>query len=196
MTDDTTLSENDEPTDLPDSEPKSAEEKSGDDVRQKIEELQKTAETLKDQLLRKAAELENVKRRSEAETLTTIQYANESLLDSLIPVLEDFSRSFKAAGKEGNGESFAKGIELIHQKLARILAHQGLAPFDSVGKPFDVNYHDALLQMPRADVPPGTVIEEIERGYMFRDRVLRHAKVIVSSSPADEEQDSGKGHDA
>jgi molecular chaperone GrpE len=158
--------------------------------------LQKTAEMLKDQLLRKAAELENVKRRVESETLNTIQYANEFLLSSLIPVLDDFSRSLRAAGKEGNGESFIKGIELIHQKLTRILEQQGLVPFDSAGKPFDVNFHDALLQMPRADIPPGTVIEEVERGYLYKERVLRHAKVVVSSAPQDTADTTERGTDA
>ncbi len=60
---------------------------------------------------------------------------------------------------------------------------QGLVPLYSVGKPFDVMYHDALLQMPRTDVPPHTVIEEVERGYMLNDKVFRHAKVVVSCEP-------------
>jgi molecular chaperone GrpE len=63
------------------------------------------------------------------------------------------------------------------------LESQGLAPFDSAGKPFDVELHDALLQIPRADLPPHTVVEEVERGYMLNNKVLRHAKVIVSTTP-------------
>lgn len=196
MADEATISEKDETPAVPEGEVKPSEEKQRDETQARLEELQKTADMLKDQLLRKAAELENVKRRVETETLTTIMYANESLLSSLIPVLDDFSRSMKVAGKEENGESFSKGVELIHQKLTRILAQQGLAPFDSVGKPFDVNFHDALLQMPRADVPPGTVIEEVERGYMYKERVLRHAKVIVSSAPQGNADTTEKGTDA
>jgi molecular chaperone GrpE len=195
MADEATISEKDETTAVPEGQAKPADDGQRDEAQTRLEELQKNLDMLKDQLLRKAAELENVKRRVEAETLTTIQYANEYLLSSLIPVLDDFSRSFKAAGKEGNGESFAKGIELIHQKLTRILEQQGLVPFESAGKPFDVNFHDALLQMPRSDVPPGTVIEEVERGYMFKDRVLRHAKVVVSSAPQDNADTTEKGTD-
>jgi molecular chaperone GrpE len=191
MADETAVPETDETPATPSGEAKPAGEKQSDDVQAKIEELQKAADLLKDQLLRKAAELENVKRRSEAEAVNTIQYANEYLLSALIPVLDDFSRSFKAAGKETGAESFAKGIELIYQKLARTLEQQGLTPFESIGKPFDVRFHDALLQMPRTDVPPGTVIDEIERGYMFKERVLRHAKVIVSSAPAEETPEKG-----
>jgi molecular chaperone GrpE len=191
MADEAAVSETNETAATPEGEAKPAEEKQRDDIQGKLDEAQRTAEMLKDQLLRKAAELENVKRRSEAEAMNTIQYANESLVSSLIPVLDDFSRSFKAAGKETNGESFAKGIELIYQKMTKTLEQQGLAPFDSIGKPFDVRFHDALLQMPRADVPPGTVIDEVERGYMFKERVLRHAKVIVSSAPPDETPEKG-----
>jgi molecular chaperone GrpE len=192
MTEDSAQTDNTVPQE-PAPEQEQNDGQSVDASQQKIDELQKTADTLKDQLLRKAAELENVKRRAETEAITTIRYANEGLISSLLPVLEDFSRSFKSAGKEPAGESFTRGVEMIHQKLIRILEQQGLTPFDAVGKPFDVNFHDALLQIPRADVPPGTVVEEVERGYKFNDRVLRHAKVIVSCAPPDAD---GKGPEA
>jgi molecular chaperone GrpE len=74
-------------------------------------------------------------------------------------------------------------VELIYNKMVKILEKQGLVPFESLGKPFDVEYHDALMQIPREDVPPSTVVEEVERGYMFNDKVLRHAKVVVSMTP-------------
>jgi molecular chaperone GrpE len=153
-----------------------------DDSRVQLEEARKSAEAFKDQLLRKAAEFENYKRRTEAEYLSLMRSASEGVLASLIPVAEDFARSLKSAADGGVNESFVKGVELIYQKLIKVLEQQGLRPFDSLGKLFDVHYHDALLQMPREDVPPGTVIEEVERGYMLHDRVLRHAKVVVSTS--------------
>jgi molecular chaperone GrpE len=149
----------------------------------KLEEAQRSAESFKDQFLRKAAEFENYRRRTEAEFLQLVRNANEELLYALIPILEDFARSFKAGSDPGEG--FAKGMELIYQKFAKVLEQQGLVPFESMGKPFDVGFHDALLQVPRGDVPPGTVVKEVERGYMLHDRVLRHAKVIVSAALAD-----------
>ncbi|MEW6509339.1 MAG: nucleotide exchange factor GrpE [Bacteroidota bacterium] len=162
-----------------------------EDLRVKLEEAQKAAETYRDQFLRKAAELENYRRRSEAEYLNLVRNAGVGILGSLIPVMEDFARSLKSMTEAGEDGPFAKGVELIYQKLVKALEQHGLTPFESLGKPFNVEYHDALLQMPRSDVPAGTVIEEVERGYMLHDRVLRHAKVIVST--AGEEPSAGNG---
>ena len=152
-----------------------------EDPAQRLEEARKAADGYKDQLLRKAAEFENFKRRTEAEYLSLIRSANEGVLVSLIPVVEDIARSLRSVPEEESTTSFVKGVELIEQKLIKVLEQHGLRPFESFGKPFDVNYHDALLQVPRDDVPPGTVVEEVERGYMLLDKVLRHAKVVVSS---------------
>jgi molecular chaperone GrpE len=146
-----------------------------------LEEARRLADQYKDQLLRRAAELENFKRRSETEIATIIRNANENLLTALLPVLDDLDRSLKVSAETTDGEALRRGIELIAQKLAKAFEREGLVPFESVGHPFDVAYHDALLQIPRADVPPHTVIEEVERGYRLRDKVLRHAKVIVSA---------------
>ncbi len=154
-----------------------------DQLRQKVEELQKLADSNKDMFLRKAAEFENYKRRTESEIGNYIRNANEGLILSLLPILSDFVRSLKAGADKKDYDSFYKGVELIQNKFARVLEMQGLAPFDSVGKPFDVDYHDALLQIPKDDVPPHTVIEEVERGYKLNNKVLKHAKVIVSMSP-------------
>lgn len=157
-----------------------------DELRKKVEELQRLADSNKDMFLRKAAEFENYKRRTESEIGGYIRNANEGLILSLLPILNDFVRSLKAGVDKKDHDSFYKGVELIQNKFARVLEMQGLAPFDSVGKPFDVEYHDALLQMPKDDVPPHTVIEEVERGYKLNDKVLKHAKVIVSTSPSTE----------
>jgi molecular chaperone GrpE len=160
-------------------------------IRRELEEALKSAQAFKDQFLRKAAEFENYKRRSEAEYLSLVRNANETLIGALLPVLEDLTRSLKAGSSQPEGESFYRGVELIYQKLMKVLEAQGLAPFDSSGTPFDVNYHDALLQVARDDVPPGTVVEEIARGYKLNDRVLRHAKVIVSAASRAESAPEG-----
>ncbi|MBM2840268.1 MAG: grpE [Bacteroidetes bacterium] len=151
----------------------------------KLEAAQKLADTYKDQLLRKAAEFDNYKKRAEADYAMMVKYAGEALISSLIPILDDFSRSLKSGREVKEHESFFKGVEHIHTKFVKLLESHGLVPFESVGKPFDVNYHDALLQVPRSDVPPHTVVEEIERGYKLFDKIVRHAKVIVSTEPSD-----------
>jgi molecular chaperone GrpE len=150
---------------------------------EKAAEAQKAADQLKDQLLRKAAEFENYKRRTEGEYANLVRSANENLLLALVPILDDFSRSLKSGKEKPDFDLFYRGIEMIQSKLTRTLEGEGLRAFESAGRPFDVQFHDALLMIPRPDVPPHTVVEEVERGYMLNDRVLRHAKVIVSTEP-------------
>lgn len=151
-------------------------------LQRELEEAIRSSQAFKDQFLRKAAEFENYKRRSETEYLNLVRNANEALINALLPIVEDFTRSLKSGSPRTDGESFARGVELIYGKLMKVLESQGLTPFESAGKPFDVDYHDALLQVERADVPAGTVVEEIARGYKLNDKVLRHAKVIVSAA--------------
>ncbi len=156
----------------------------------KIVELEASVAQLKDQLLRKAAEFENYKKRVENDYATTVKFANEDLIIALLPVVDDFYRSLSATkdtSAEPQSVEFARGVELIYNKLLKILEAQGVKQFDAEGKPFDPHYHDALLQVPRADVPAHTVIEEVEKGYMLHDKVIRHAKVIVSSEPPADE---------
>lgn len=168
----------------------------------RIEELERNLAQLKDQLLRKAAEFENYKKRTESELVATIRFASEDLLAKLLPVLDDFERSFKALGPAANDtgaaqaagdadreqDAFVRGIRLIHGKFRKTLEQVGLRAFDSAGKPFDPGLHDALLQVPRKDLPHHTVVEEIEKGYMLHERVIRHARVIVSSKSGGPEE--------
>lgn len=167
-----------------------------DQLKQKIEELQKQADAFKDQFLRKAAEFENYKRRSDAEASNFIKNANEGLIGSLLPILNDFHRSLKAGSESKDYDAFYKGVELIFNKFSKILEMQGLVPFESLGKPFNVEYHDALLQMPKEGVEPHTVIEEVERGYKLNDKVLRHAKVIVSAAPSPANEETANQEEA
>ncbi|HSQ77124.1 MAG TPA: nucleotide exchange factor GrpE [Bacteroidota bacterium] len=167
-------------------------ERSEDALRAQLAEAQAMVEGLRDQLLRKAAEFENYKRRSEADFGSIIKNANESLLLALLPVLDDFGRSLGAGRDALNHDALLAGVEMIRTKFLKALEKQGVVPFESTGKPFDVDYHDALLQVPRSDMPPNTVIQEVEPGYMLHDRVLRHAKVIVSTAAAHPGEPNGQ----
>ncbi|MGA9116303.1 MAG: nucleotide exchange factor GrpE [Bacteroidota bacterium] len=167
----------------------------GDTLQARLDEALQAAEIARDQFLRKAAEFENYKRRTEAEFAAAIRTAHEGLLRALLPVVDDLGRSLKAGAEGGDPRGFFQGIQLIQAKLMKILEGHGLVPYASEGKPFDVEYHDALLQIPRPDLPPHTVIEEVEPGYMLSERVLRHAKVIVSA-PASEPPPSGEENPA
>lgn len=134
---------------------------------------------LKDRLLRIAAEFDNTKKRTEREIAQIILTANKRLILELLPVVDDLERSLKISGSQ-DPESFRQGVELIYQKLTGVLQTNGVAPMESVGQPFDVEKHDALLQVDQPDMPSGVVVQEHEKGYCLHDAVLRHAKVVVS----------------
>ena len=148
-----------------------------------VEQLRNETASLKEQLLRKAAEFENFKRRTRDEKDELMKYGAESLIRSLLSVLDDFERSLDAGTTHPDFESFYKGIEIIYSKLLRTLEQRGLTPMDAKGKPFDVDFHDALLQVPTSEAEPGIVLDVAEKGYMLHDKVIRHAKVTVSIEP-------------
>ncbi len=161
---------------------RTAESKSAKEIA-KLKDALKKAESengaLKDRLLRIAAEFDNTKKRTEREIAQIILSANKRLILELLPVVDDLERSLKISTDQ-DPESFRQGVELISQKLAGVLKNNGVAPMESVGQPFDVEKHDALLQVEQPDTPSGVVVQEHEKGYCLHDTVLRHAKVVVS----------------
>lgn len=164
------------------------------DLESRLVAAEQQAASYKDLFLRKAAEFENFKKRTENENALLMRYANEELLLALLPVIDDLERSLKNAHEVKESPFFA-GVELIHQKLLKVLHSFNVKPFETVGKEFDVRFHDALLQVPRKGVPPHTILEEVERGYLYHDKVLRHAKVIVSAETGDEQEVDAAGTD-
>jgi molecular chaperone GrpE len=158
---------------------KLAHKKREEHLRSKLKKAEEEIKTLQDRLLRSFAELDNVRKRTEKEKSQLIQSANADLIKGILPILDDLERSLKLSFND-DASGFRNGIELIYQKLFSILKNQGLTPMETVGQPFDVDKHDALLQDEREGVAPGMVIEEYERGYFLNGQVLRHAKVAVS----------------
>jgi molecular chaperone GrpE len=150
----------------------------------KIGSLEKQIEEYKDKLLRKAAEFENYKRRSENDQLNLINYSGENLIIKLLPVIDDFERSMQHMENAKDVDSIKDGIKLVYDKFLKILEDQGVKKIEAIGKPFDVNYHEALMQRKDDSVPAHTVLDELEKGYLYKDRVIRHTKVIVSEDTA------------
>ena len=173
------------------------EEKSEDNLQQsdsRIAELEKEVKELQDKLLRKAAEFENYKRRTENDQFNLITYAAESFITKLLPIVDDFERSMNHIDDLEKSKSVKDGIKLVYDKLHKLLNEQGVKKMQTKGEPFNVDYHDALMQRKDDSVPPHTVLEEIEPGYIYRDKVIRHAKVIVSEdSSLDGDQISNEG---
>jgi len=146
----------------------------------KIAELEVQLKEWQDKFLRKAAEFENYKRRTENDQFNLINYAAESFITKLLPVVDDFERSMEHIDNLENNKSVKEGIKLVYEKLLKLLNEQGVKKMQTKGEPFNVDFHDALMQRKDTSVPPHTVLEEVESGYLYRDKVIRHAKVIVS----------------
>ena len=150
------------------------------ELEEKIKSLEQQAEEYKDKLLRRAAEFENYKRRSENDQLNLINYSGENLIIKLLPIIDDFERSLQHMGKAKDVDSIKDGIKLVYDKFMKILEDQGVKKIEAKGQPFDVNYHEALMQRKDDSVPAHTVLDELEKGYLYKDRVIRHTKVVVS----------------
>ena len=143
------------------------------------------AET-RDQLLRKAADFENFRKRMNLEKQRSIEYANESLLLDIIPIIDDFERAIQSAQASGEltglpaGKALLDGIEMIEKRLVSQLENKwGLKRFNSAGELFDPNIHEAVLMEKSPDVEEALVQEDLVKGYMLKDRVIRAAKVKV-----------------
>lgn len=136
-----------------------------------------------DRYLRVQAELENYRRRTQKERDEDRKFAPLPVIRDLLPVLDNLQRAIDAANQANSVADLKAGVEMVLQQSLGILKKFQVTPIEAVGQPFDPNIHEAVSQMPSSDYPPMTVIIEVERGYTLHDRVVRPAKVIVSSGP-------------
>lgn len=138
-----------------------------------------------DQLLRTTADFENFKKRVARERQEAVRYANEALLQKLIPILDNFDMAISAAAsaKEGPAQSLQTGVNMILSQMRNALTEAGLEEIDATGKAFDPNFHEAVSQQETDEAPEGRVIQQLRRGYKLRDRLLRPATVVVSKKP-------------
>lgn len=157
---------------------------------QKISELEKELNDYKDKFVRKVAEFENYKRRTENEQVNLIKYGAESFIVKFLPVIDDFERSLKHIDETSDGKAIGEGIRLIFDKMMKILEDSGVKKIEAIGKPFDVHYHEAIMQRPAEGYAPHTVLEEIQSGYMLKDKVIRHSLVIVSDDSTVQQSNS------
>ena len=156
---------------------------------ERLEELQTRAAKADehwDRLLRTTADFDNFKKRAARERQEAIKFANESLLGKLIPLLDNFEMAQAAAQSSttADAKSLSDGVAMIYQQLRQVLLEAGLEEVDATGKVFDPNLHEAVSQQESVEVPEGQVIQQLRRGYKFRERLLRPATVIVAKQPA------------
>lgn len=155
-------------------------ERGGETLRKELEKYKTELEEGHDKYLRLAADFDNYKKRTVREFSDLIQSANEELILQLIPVLDNFERALDAAKSSDDFDSFHKGVEMIHQQLKDVLERQGVKEIEALGEPFDPHKHEAVMMVEKDKSPSEIVVEEMERGYMLNDRVLRPSKVAVN----------------
>jgi molecular chaperone GrpE len=135
---------------------------------------------LQDRVLRAQAEFQNFRKRTETQRLEMAEYASTEAVRALVPVLDDFERALKV---ESSDREFVRGMELIYQRLFESLKKLGLEPIVSAGQPFDPNIHHAVEMVETTEAPDHTVLDEYQRGYNFKGRLLRAAMVKVAVEP-------------
>jgi len=158
---------------------KSASKKPNKSLKEIIK-LKEEKEQLQDQLLRKIAEFDNYKKRTNREFFDRVQNANEKLITELLPVLDDMERALDHAKQSKEIDSLLEGTELIQKKMIGILEKQGLEPLLAEGEEFNPDNHDALMQIENENVESGKIIEEHLKGYILNGKVVRHSQVIVA----------------
>jgi molecular chaperone GrpE len=159
---------------------KTKEQKKTDELQLKVSELETQVNQLKDQNLRKIAEFENYKRRTEKEFLAHLEFANEGLITEILPVLDDFERFLEHAESSEEKNPLKEGVGLVYKKMVSILEKKGLKVMDVIGKEFDTEQHEALMQVETDKQESGHIVDQHLKGYMLNDKVIRHAQVLVA----------------
>ncbi|HZF01111.1 MAG TPA: nucleotide exchange factor GrpE [Methylomirabilota bacterium] len=153
---------------------------------EQIEELKIRADKAGKNWVQTAADFENFKKRAARERIEAIQFANVSLLQKLLPILDNFEMAQAAAQtvKDEKSSSLQSGVAMIQQQLKAVLLEAGLEEIDAAGKPFDPALHEAIAQQETAEAPEGHIVQQVRKGYKLRERLLRPATVIVAKKAA------------
>ena len=145
-----------------------------------IDKLMAEKAEVSDKYLRLSAEFQNYKRRTAREKMDIIQTAGRDVIKVLLPVLDDFNRAKKAADDDDSVEAFSEGVQLVYEKLHRVLEQKGLKSLETNGEVFNADFHEALTEIPApTEEMKGKIIDTIESGYALNDKIIRYAKVVV-----------------
>lgn len=153
---------------------------------QQIAALEAKFKETHDRLLRTAAELENVRRRSRRDVDEAVNRGRTDILREILPIIDSIELALNSADPGGSAAGIVEGVEMIHRQFLSAAERFGLKPIESVGLSFDPNVHEAVAQVHSEDQPVGAVVEEMRRGYMLGDRLLRASMVIVSKGAVDD----------
>lgn len=136
-------------------------------------------EELQDRVRRQMAEFDNFRKRTEKEKAQMFEVGAKSIIEKILPVVDNFERGLAAVPKEEAGNAWVDGMNMIYKQLISELEQAGVAPIEAVGKEFDPEYHNAVMQVANEDLESGTVAQELQKGYTYRDTVIRHSMVAV-----------------
>ena len=156
---------------------------------EKLEKAEAEAKEAYDRFLRASAELENYKKRTQKEMADFRKYANASLLKELLIVVDNLERAIESSNGSNEEGQLSAGLDLTLRELLKVFKTFHVSPIEALGEPFDPCYHQAMMQQETTDQPENIVLNELQKGYMIHDRLLRPAMVVVSTSPA------GSGND-
>lgn len=152
-------------------------------LEQRIAELERQAESFRDQALRSQAEAENTRRRASRDVENAHKYALEKFSADLLPVLDSLEKAVEVAGQSEGADSIAQGVELSLKLFLSVLEKHGIERIDPTGEPFDPQVHEAMTMVPSAHAEPNSVLEVMQAGYLLNGRVVRAAKVVVAKAP-------------
>lgn len=137
-----------------------------------------------DRLLRAAADLDNFRKRASREKEEAVRFAGVPLIEKLLPVLDSFELGLAATDGAGDAAAIADGMRMTFNQLAAALRESGLEAIDATGAPFDPHQHEAVSMVDSAEMPEGHVVQQLRKGYRFRDRLIRPATVVVAKAPS------------
>jgi molecular chaperone GrpE len=166
-------------------EPATAEEEAPQGGGAKVAQAGKGSATeaeLRDQLIRLAADFDNYRKRATRQMEETRKFGSEAVLATLLPVIDNFDRALAHAKEDSS--PLIQGVRMVAKQLIDVAAQHGVKGFQSLGQVFDPERHEAVGQAPTSDHPPGSILEEVVKGYMIHDRLLRAAQVVVAAAPA------------
>ena len=184
-----------EPTEPSTEEPEGVEQELLSPTPEELNELREQAAKAAeyyDRLQRQVAEADNLRKRFAKEKQDAIRYANEALIENLLPTMDSFEMAITATRDSGanNIESLKTGIEMVYTQLKRTLEEAGVTEIDAVGQAFDPSQHEAMSRKQTDEADEGTVLEQTRKGYRLRDRLLRAASVVVAAPVGEEEEDT------
>ena len=142
-------------------------------------ELQEKVDGLEDKVRRQMAEFDNYRKRTEKEKDQMFSMGERSVIEKILPIVDNFERGFDTIEEEDQDDAFVAGMQKIYQQLVKQLADLGVSPIEAVGKEFDPNFHNAVMQVDSDEYESGIVAQELQRGYLYHDQVIRHSMVAV-----------------